>query len=392
MLNTPFSPWPSFTQKEADKIHSILLSNRVNSKTGTECQLFEQEFSQFSDTKYAIAVSNGTTAIDLALRAIEISPGDEVIVPARTFFATASSVALLGGIPIFADVDRQSGNICPESVRTKITNKTKAIMCVHLAGWPCDMDALLAIANEFGLKIIEDCAQAHGAKYNGKSVGSFGDIGCWSFCQDKIMTTGGEGGLVSTNNYDLWYKMWSFKDHGKDYNTVNNQQKTSGFKWLHHSFGSNYRMTELQAAIGRIQLTYMADWIRLRNRNASLLARAFESFDVASTFEVPSGITHGQYKFYAYVNLDKLAENWTRDRIIEIINSLGVPCYQGACPEVYLEKAFDDLSYRPTTRLPIAKQLGETSIVFLVHPTLTDTEIDKTVEVIKEVLLQAQQG
>ena len=204
------------------------MTNKVNYWTGTECREFEKEFAAFSDCEYAIAVSNGTTALELALKAIDIKLGDEVIIPSRTFLATASSVVTWGGVPVFADVALDSGNISPCAIRSKITEKTKAIIVVHLAGWPCEMDEIMAIAQEFDIKVIEDCAQAHGAMYKGRSVGSIGDVGCWSFCQDKIMTTGGEGGMVTTNNKSYWQTMWSFKDHGKDYDAVYNTEHPPG--------------------------------------------------------------------------------------------------------------------------------------------------------------------
>jgi len=390
MLNSPFSPWPSFTEQEAEKTKQILLSNKVNYWTGSECREFENEFATFSNTEYAIAVSNGTTALELALKAIDIQPGDEVIIPPRTFLATASAVVTWGGVPVFADVQLDSGNICPESIKNKITDKTKAIICVHLAGWPCDMADIMVIAQQYDLKVIEDCAQAHGATYDGKPVGSIGDIGCWSFCQDKIMTTGGEGGMITTNNKYYWQKMWSFKDHGKDYDAVYNQKHAPGFRWLHNSFGSNYRMTEIQAAIGRIQLTYMPDWFKKRNNNANQLTSAFKGFTVANVPTYPDNIAHAQYKFYAYVDEAYLATGWTRDRIVEEINALLVPCFQGSCSEVYLEKAFDNTDFRPKTALLNAKSIGEASLMFLVHPTLTNDEILKTQKAIKQVLTLAQ--
>ena len=257
MMNNQFSPWPSFTQEEADAVQCILLSNKVNYWTGNECREFEKEFALWSDVKHAVALGNGTLALDVAFKALNIGNGDEVIVTSRTFIASISSIVNSGSVPVFADVDLDTQNITPESIRSVITNKTKAIVCVHLAGWPCEMDAIMEIANEFNLYVIEDCAQAHGAKYKGISVGSIGHIGCWSFCQDKIMTTGGEGGMVTTNDEFLWRKMWEYKDHGKSYEAIYEREHPNGFRWLHESFGTNWRMTEMQAAIGRVQLKRM---------------------------------------------------------------------------------------------------------------------------------------
>lgn len=246
--------WPSYSDKDIEKISNILSSGKVNYWTGKECKKFEEEFANFVGTKYAVALANGTLALELALKAIGIKPSDEVIVTSRTFLASVSSVIELGAKPVFADVDKNTQNLDIEEIQKRITNKTKAIMCVHLAGWPNEMDEILKISKEYNLKVIEDCAQAHGAIYKNKSVGSIGDIGCWSFCQDKIMTTAGEGGMVTTNNKKLWEYMWSYKDHGKSYKKMTKPVKGQGFRWVHDSFGSNYRMTEIQAAIGRNQI------------------------------------------------------------------------------------------------------------------------------------------
>jgi dTDP-4-amino-4,6-dideoxygalactose transaminase len=385
-MNSQFSPWPSFTQEEADTVQGILLSNKVNYWTGSECRKFEKNFSIWSNSKYAVALGNGSLALDMAFKVLNIGDGDEVIVTSRTFIASISSIVNSGAIPIFADVDLSSQNITPGAIRSVITDKTKAIVCVHLVGWPCDMDEIMTIANEHDLHVIEDCAQAHGAKYKGNPVGSIGDIGCWSFCQDKIMTTGGEGGMVTTNDKFLWRKMWAYKDHGKSYEAVYEREHSKGFRWLHESFGTNWRMTEMQAAIGRIQLKRMLDWHNKRLNNANSIWNAAKQCKGLRVPDVPSYIEHAAYKCYVFVKLDELKNNWSRDRIINEINALGVPCDVGSCSEVYLEKAFDGTGFRPKDRLLNAKELGETSLMFLVHPTLTENEIQKTCDVIIQVM------
>lgn len=394
MLNTPFSPWPSFTQVEADAVSQVLLSNKVNYWTGQECRQFEKEFAEWSDSKYAVAMGNGTLALDVALQALGIGAGDEVIVTPRTFIASISSVVNIGATPVFADVDESTGNITPETIAAVITDKTKGVVCVHLAGWPCDMDGIMALAAQHNLYVIEDCAQAHGARYKGRSVGSIGHIGAWSFCQDKIMTTGGEGGMVTTNDEQLWRKMWAYKDHGKSYAAVYETEHAPGYRWLHESFGTNWRMTEMQAVIGRIQLERMGDWIAARTANAHAILTACAKWADRGYLSVPTleaspafaEAKHAYYKLYVYVQPEHLPENWSRDRIITEINEQGVPCFSGSASEVYLEKAFDNTGLRPETRLPMAKQLGETSLMFLVHPTLTAAEIAKTVEALNTVL------
>ena len=386
MLNTKFSSWPMFDDKEADAVRNVLLSNKVNYWTGDECRKFEKEFSAWLDSKYAVALGNGTLALDVAFKALNIGNGDEVVVTSRTFIASISSIVNAGAVSVFTDVDLSSQNITPETIRSVITDKTKAIVCVHLAGWPCDMDEIMAIANEHDLCVIEDCAQAHVAKYRGEPVGSIGHIGCWSFCQDKIMSTGGEGGMVTTNDESLWRKMWAYKDHGKSYEAVYEREHAQGFRWLHESFGTNGRMTEMQAAIGRIQLKRMPDWHKKRLSNAVSIWSAAKQCKGLRVPTIPDYIEHAAYKCYVFVELDKLASNWSRDRIIKEINTLGVPCYSGSCSEVYLEKAFDGTGFRPRKRLPNAKELGETSLMFLVHPTLTEDEIQRTCTAIKTVM------
>lgn len=406
MINGIFSPWPCFTNEEADAVREVLLSNKVNYWTGEECREFEKEFAVWCGVNHAIALANGTLALDVALKALGVGPGDEVIVTPRTFIASVSCVVNIGATPIFADVELDSGNISASTISSVVTPKTKAVICVHLAGWPCDMDPIMSLAKKHNFFVIEDCAQAHGARYKDRSVGSLGHIGAWSFCQDKIMSTGGEGGMVTTNDESLWRKMWSFKDHGKSYDQIYKKKHPPGFRWLHESFGTNWRMIEMQAAIGRIQLKRISEWTKKRTSNARLLDEALRPFSNnggllrISDFRCSSncvgagggenscfmGCTHAYYKYYAYICPEALDIGWSRDRIIETINSKGIPCFQGSCSEVYLEKAFDDTGWRPKNRLPNAKKLGETSLMFLVHPTLTNQEMQRMTEAIKSVL------
>lgn len=389
MLNTSLSPWPSFTQEEADAVSSVLLSNKVNYWTGTECREFEKEFAAWCGTEYAIALGNGTLALDVALKAMGIGAGDDVIVTSRTFLASASAIVTAGANPVFADVDLNSQNISAETIAAALTPATKAIIVVHLAGMPAEMDAIMALAEQHKLWVIEDCAQAHGAKYKGKSVGAIGHVGAWSFCQDKIMTTGGEGGMVTTNDKDLWNKMWSYKDHGKSYDAVYHREHAPGFRWLHESFGTNWRMMEMQAAIGRIQLRRMADWTARRQAHAAKLAAVLGKFAAIRLVDVPDYIEHAQYKFYAFVRPENLKAGWNRDRIVDELNARKMPAYQGSCSEVYLEKAFDNTPWRPAERLQNAVELGNTSLMFLVHPTITDAEIDFCCRQLEAVLQEA---
>ena len=387
MLNTSFSPWPSFTVEEADAVHRVVLSNKVNYWTGTECREFEKEFAAWCGTRYAVALSNGTLALDVALKALGVGPGDEVVVTPRTFIASISCVVNAGATPVFADVEADSGNISAATIAKVLTPRTKAVICVHLAGWMCDMDPIMEQAEQHGFKVIEDCAQAHGASYQGRRAGEIGHVAAWSFCQDKIMSTGGEGGMVTTNDEALWRAMWAFKDHGKSYEAVYEREHAPGFRWLHESFGTNWRMLEMQAVIGRIQLLRMSDWTAKRTHNAGAISEVCRRHQVV---RVPPPIAgHAHYKCYVYVQPEYLADGWTRDRIIHEVTASGVPCFQGSCSEVYLEKAFEGTGWRPAERLSVARELGETALMFLVHPTLTAAELQKTCDVIDRVLEQA---
>lgn len=402
MLNTSLSPWPRFAPDEVEVASRVLQSGRVNYWTGTECREFEKEFAAWCDNSHAVAVANGTVALDLALKALDIGPGDEVIVTPRSFIASVSCVVNAGATPVFADVDRDSGNLSAETIEPHISSRTKAVIAVHLAGWPCDMDAIMSLSSKHGFKVIEDCAQAHGARYKGRSVGSLGHIGAWSFCQDKIMSTGGEGGMVTTNDFALWRKMWSFKDHGKDWDAVYNNSQASGFRWVHNSFGTNWRMLEVQGAIGRVQLKKMREWTAARNANAERIwsvcrhhvavrvpeFRCSAARCVRGCAKV-SGCVHACYKCYVYVQPEFLNVDWNRDRILGELNQRGVPCYQGSCPEIYLEKCFEGMRSSSSGRLHTAKELGETSLMFLVHPTLTERDMLMTCEALEEVLSAA---
>jgi dTDP-4-amino-4,6-dideoxygalactose transaminase len=389
MLNTKFSPWPSFSEAEVTAVAEVLRSNRVNYWTGDRCRDFEARFARWVGTEHAVALANGTLALDVALKALDIGPGDEVIVTPRSFIASASTVVNAGAVPVFADVDRNTQGLSAETIAKVLSPRTKAVIPVHLGGMPCDMDPIMELARERGLAVIEDCAQAHGATYKGRSVGSIGHIGAWSFCQDKIMTTGGEGGMVTTHDGALARKMWSYKDHGKDWDAVYTRKHPAGPRMVHESFGTNWRMLEMQAAIGLVQLDLMGEWVAKRNRNARQIAASCASFAAVRVPDVPEHSTHAYYRFYAFIDPERLASGWSRDRIIEEINACGVPCVHGSASEVYLEKAFDGTGWRPAARLPVARELGERSLCFLVHPTLTDLEVAQTSDAVRRILAEA---
>lgn len=389
-MSLPRSTWPSFSEEEAEAVGDVIRSNRVNYWTGTTGREFERQFAAWANTARAVALANGTLALDVALKALGIGPGDEVIVTPRTFIASASTVVAAGATPVFADVDYESGNLSPEGIAAAITDRTRAIIPVHLAGWPCEMDAIMALADTHGLKVIEDCAQAHGARIGGRSVGSIGHVGAWSFCQDKIMTTGGEGGMVTTDDESLWSAMWSYKDHGKSWDAVYNRQHGPGYRFVHDSFGTNWRMLEMQAAIGLIQLRKVEEWTERRAAIALALADGLQPFQSALRVPRPSSeIRHAFYRLYAYVRPDGLKTGWTRDRIVAELAAKGVQVMHGTCSEVYLEGAFRGTPFAPEWRLPVARELGETSIAFLTHPTMTDEEVAHSRSAITDVLAEA---
>jgi dTDP-4-amino-4,6-dideoxygalactose transaminase len=381
--------WPYFAEDEIEAAVRVLRSGKVNYWTGQEGRLFEQEFAQFAGCRYAVALTNGSVALELALLALGIGEGDEVVVTSRTFVASASSVVLVGAKPIFADVDPDSGNITAETVRAVLTPRTKAIIAVHLGGWPCEMDELMQLAREHDLWVIEDCAQAHGATYKGRPVGSLGHVAAWSFCQDKIMTTGGEGGMLTTNDERIWEKAWSYKDHGKSYEAVYHRQHPPGFRWLHESFGTNWRMTELQAAIGRVVLRKVPEWVATRRRYAQILTERFRQLPALRVTVPPAHIQHAYYRYYVYVRPERLKPDWSRDRIMVELNQLGIPCTVGSCSEVYLEKSFQKAGLSPSRRLPVAKVLGDTALAFPVHPTLSEEDVQEIAAAVDKVMFTA---
>ena len=388
-LPTEFGAWPHFDEEMIEAATRVLRSGKVNYWTGNEGREFEREYAEFVGCQHAIALANGTVALELALHALGIGAGDEVIVPSRTFIATASSVVARGARPVCADVDRESQTLTAATIAPLITPRTKAIIPVHLAGWPCDMVPILELAKSRGLAVIEDCAQAHGAEYRGRPVGSWGDMAAFSFCQDKIITTAGEGGLLVTNNTELWDKAWRYKDHGKSPQAFYQPAPPSHqFRWLHEEFGSNYRLSEVQAAIGRIMLRRLPTWREIRRAHAKRLGDACRQCPGLRTPSPGPDVLHGYYKFYTFVRPEKLAAGWSRDRMIQAIRNQGVPCFSGSCSEIYLEEAFP-LAWRPRPPHPVAAELGQTSLMFLVHPTLAEGRIHETCHVMTDVLRTA---
>jgi len=388
----PFQPWPSFTEDDVDAVADVLRSGKVNYWTGPLGRRFEESFASYVGTRSALSMMNGTVALHAALAALDLHTGDEVLVPARTFVATANAVVLAGGVPVFADVDPDTQCISVESAAACVTDRTRGVIAVHLGGWPAPMRQLRALAAAHDLFVIEDCAQALGATLDGAMVGSLGDAAAFSFCQDKIVTTGGEGGMLTCSDDDVWQRAWSLRDHGKSYARSAQQQSDAwgvAFCWLNDEVGSNWRMTEMQAALGLAALKKLPAMLDIRRSHAAQLDAGFGSIRGLRVTVPPSGVGHAYYKYYAFVRPDVLAEDWTRDRIAAAVNAEGIPCFTGSCPEVYLEDSFVRRDLGPAERLPIAKTLGENSLMFLVHPTLTSTEMADTVDAVGKVMRQA---
>ena len=389
---------PFYSNKSIQKIGPLLKSGKVNYWSGNECKKFEQEFSNYLGNKYSLAVSNGSVALEMALKALSFNKRDKIIVSPRSFIMSASCTLSVGLKPVFADVD-DNGNLSIEGIKKVYSKNVRAIILVHLNGLSCDLDPIMKFAKKNKIFLIEDCSQAHGAIYKGKKVGTFGDISTWSFCQDKIISTGGEGGMISTNNKKLWLKCWSLKDHGKNYNSCFVKKHKIGFKWLHDNLGSNYRMTEMQALLGREQLKILDKQIKKRNIIANLylngLKDYYEKYNILKKpdFEYKTSYwmgskktrnknTHAFYRLNLYINKDKIEQL----KLIEQFNKKKINCGIGSCPEIYREKIFKNLNFYPKKRLSNAKLLGEISIVFPINPNRALKKIKWEINSIKQIL------
>lgn len=387
--SAPINPWPHFDRDEIESVSAVLESGKVNYWTGHLTKQFENQFATYHGMKHGIALANGTLALELALMGLGIRDGDEVITSCRTFIASASCIVRMNARPILADVDPDTQNITVETLKAVLTTRTKAVVVVHLAGWPCDMSAIMEFAALHNLKVIEDCAQAHGAKINGRLIGSFGHMAAFSFCQDKIMSTGGEGGMLLTNDTVAFEKMWAFKDHGKSFDAVYRREHGPGFRWLHESFGTNWRFTEIQSAIGLKQLEKLEGWVERRRDLAKSIIEGISSIKALRVPTPSEKIHHSYYKLYAFVRPEHLSDGWDRDRVMAAINAEGIPCFSGSCGEIYLEKAFTNLNLGPSKRFSVAKSLGETSLTFLVHPTLDVAYVKDVVGALHKVFAVA---
>ena len=383
----PWPAWPHFDEAQIEQVTAVLRSGRVNYWTGDRGRSFERAFSRMTGCAHGIAVANGTVALELSLRAAGIGPGHEVIVPTRTFAGTATAVLAVGATPVFADIDAHTQGLSPTTVKAQLSPRTTAVIAVHLGGWPCAIAELAALCRDRDLRLIEDGAQAHGARLGGTPVGHFGDIAAFSCCQDKIITTGGEGGMIVTDDEALARKVWSLKDHGKSYAAVYETQHPPGFRWLHEGPGTNARMTEMQATLGLAQLERLPQWLERRRRHGQRMTEALRQHPA---LEVPlprDDEEPAYYRFYAFVRPQALREDWSRGRMMEAIAAEGVPCFVGSCGQVHREVAFAE--HRPAAPLEVAARLEQTSLAWLVHPTLEDSDIDDAIAATEKVLAEA---
>jgi dTDP-4-amino-4,6-dideoxygalactose transaminase len=384
----PMPPWPAPRDDEIDAVAAVLRSGRISYWTGTEGRTLEREYAESLGRAHGVAVSNGTVALELALRAFGVGHGDEVIVPSRSFIATASCVVAVGAVPVIADIEIESGCLTAGTVSTVLTERTRAVIPVHLGGWPADMDPLMRLAKERDLIVIEDCAQAHGASHGGRPVGSFGHAAAFSFCQDKIIAIG-EGGLLVTDDEAAYTRAWEYKDHGKSLSKLSDpsyMRTGTSFKWVHDSFGTNWRLPETEAAMARVQLRRLGEAHARRTDNALRLASGLAGLPALRVPLPPPGVEHAFYRLYALVVPEALATGWDRDRIAAAISAEGVPCLYGSCAELYREEAFARAGFGPPARLPNAARVHEMSLAFLVHPTLQDGDIDDTIAAVRKVL------
>ena len=384
--HSPLGP-PSIRNRSA-QLRRFSNRGNINYWTGPAGRRFDQAWADYCGTRYGLGLANGTVALELAVKALGIGPGDDVVVTPRSFIASVACVTRAGARPIFADVDRDSQNITPASISAVLTPATKAILPVHLGGWPCDMPGIMELAQRNGVAVIEDGAQAHGAVIDGRRIGSFGTIGAFSFCQDKIVTTGGEGGAIVTDESAIWESLWAERDHGRSFRASDEGRGPAGNRWVHESFGGNARLTEFQSTLGLLQIDRLPEWLRLRRRNARVLEDAWRDLDGLRIPVPPGGIEHAAFRFYAFVEPGALAPGWNRGRIMAAVRAEGVPVSTGTYSEIYREDAYVN-QFGEHERLPVAQELGQTGLAFLVHPTLETSDMEEVAEAVTKVVLHA---
>lgn len=358
--------WPIHSADEIDAVAVVLRSGATNYWVGPHGQAFESEWAAYTGAQYALTVSNGTTALECAIHALRLEPygKNEVVIPCRTFMATASAVVNNGLAVVLADIDPETLNVTVETLEARRTPKTGAVIVVHYAGLPCDIEAICKWAKQYDIRIIEDSAHAQGARVGGKHVGTFGDIGCFSFCVGKIMSTGGEGGAVITNDSELYRRMGAYRDHGR-YQLRGSKDFTK-FEYSVQEFGSNLRLTEMQSAIARLQLKKLDGWVARRREIAAM-------YDAAFGWPV----VRPGHAFYMYTGF---IDN--RDAVLTALNDRGIPARLNGCPNLYLEPVFVGKGLR----CPNADASGARTLGLPIYPTLSNEDVAEVIAAVREEL------
>ncbi len=397
----PFPPWPHVEEPERRAVAEVLASDDLHYHRGPNGIRFERAFAEWIGVRYGLAVTNGGAALHCALAAVGVGPGDEVIVPPLTFIATALAPTWLNAVPVFADIDEATLNISPASIRERITERTKAIIPVHMHGRPCDMDEILAIAAEHDLPVVEDCAQAHGATYGGRKVGSIGDIATFSFCQNKHMTTGGEGGIVLTDDLELARRARAAAHYGVLYDRPNEEGRWVGLSGGRDCIGWNMRMSEMQSAYGLAVLDRLDDLVAGRRELARYLTEGLR--DVACLAPVPEGPgrTHSYFRYDCL--FDPAAVTCSRDEFVRAVAAEGIKLYGSQVAANHLEPVFANLSgpggtqcpfrcpwydgevrYEPGL-CPVGEAMGQRIVQLEVYSTLSENDCDDVLAAIGKV-------
>ncbi|MCL2024312.1 MAG: DegT/DnrJ/EryC1/StrS family aminotransferase [Coriobacteriia bacterium] len=412
---TPFPAWPPvagetagvgigagqgsdrYFKRALERIAAVLSSGRINYHTGGQGKTFEAAFATWLGEDapydmaplYALAVVNGTVALEIALRAHGIGSGDEVIIPSRTFIATAGAVVAVGATPVIADIDLSTNCVTAKTCAQVLTARTRAIIPVHLGGFPAPVAKIQALAAQNGAIVIEDCAQALGARSGGAHVGTTSAAGCFSFCQDKILPLG-EGGMIVFTDEAAYHRAWAYRDHGRSYEKAHDATvgaASSEFTWLNDSFGTNARMTEFQSALGLAAFDELEGWLAQRAANAAVLVDAMAELPGIEPVVVNAKEdTYAYYRLYARLNLELLADGWTRNRVIDALNAEGVPVQYGSCALIGREEAFANAGIAVTAELPGAQAVHEATLAFFVHPTATEADMADVATALYKVL------
>jgi perosamine synthetase len=379
----PFPRWPLLGPEDVTAVAEVLDSGKLTQLSGRSVADFERAFAEWHGIEHCVATSSGTTAIHAALIALDVGPGDEVIVPAHTFIASATPVLHQGATPVFTDVEERTFCISPDSVRERVTERTKAIIAVHLNGHPADLDALLEIARPRGIAIIEDAAQAHGATYKGRKAGTIGEAGCFSFWEDKIITTGGEGGAIITADPALADRMRRIRHHGEG--PVEGERA-----YYHVELGYNYRMTSIQAATGLVQLRKLDEYLIARRRNAAHLSERLGEIPQVEPPFVADYAVHSYYKYICRLRREsgpstRLRTSIDIARFVAAVAAEGLPISRRYPTPLPQQPVFRDAGLAGAA-CPVAERLSGELFMLLVHPTASIADMDDYATAIGKVV------